>query len=678
MLGKARVAPLKQTTIPRLELTAAVLAVKVDRMLKRELCIQLNSSCFWTDSQTVLRYISNDTKRFHTFVANRVAAIREATNVFQWRYISSKSNPADEASRGLSADSFMSCKRWINGPDFLRRPEQEWPEPFEPQPVCSEDPEVKRDILINAIDIQPHDATTKFVHYFSSWAKLKISVAWLLKLKDILLSMSTKRKELMAMGPSVDASIAPRRIEEEMRKNRAAICKQVLTVKDISKAEVAIVCYSQHASFKEEIKDLQRGASVVKNTSDIYRLDPVLHQGLLRVGGRLSRSVLPEEQKHPLILSKDQHVSKLILRDLHQQLGHAGRNHMLSALRERYWITCANSACRKILSECVVCRRHRGQPAEQKMADMPQERVCPEFPPFTNVGVDYFGPIEVKRGRVMVKRYGVIFTCMASRAIHLEVAHSLTTDSCINAIRRFVCRRGPVRQMRSDNGTNFIGAERELREALAAIDHTKIHQALLLKEIDWIFNTPAASHHGGVWERLIRMVKRVLLSVLHQQTLDDESFQTILCEVEAILNDRPITKVSDDVNDLEALTPNHILLLKGNPTVAPGAFQESDVYLRKRWRQVQYLSDLFWKRWTKEYLPLLQERQKWSRPRRSFAVDDIVVVVDRSAPRGSWILGRVTNTYPDKHVLVRAVQLKTQTGQLERPISKIFLLQEAN
>lgn len=172
------------------------------------------------------------------------------------------------------------------------------------------------------------------------------------------------------------------------------------------------------------------------------------------------------------------------------------------------------------------------------MADMPRERIIPDLPPFTNVGVDYFGPIEVKRGRAMVKRYGVIFTCMASRAVHLEVAYSLDTDSCINAIRRFVCRRSQVSSLRSDNGTNFVGAERELREALAAIDQSKIRGTLLQKGIDWKFNTPAASHHGGVWERLIRMVRRVLFSVLRQQSLNDESLHAILCEVEAILNDR--------------------------------------------------------------------------------------------------------------------------------------------
>lgn len=672
MLGKARVAPLKQTTIPRLELTAAVLAVKVDRMLRKELPLPLESSCFWTDSQTVLKYINNKTKRFHTFVANRVAAIREVTDECQWRYVSSKANPADEASRGLTADSFMACQRWIGGPDFLRKPKQDWPEQYDLPLVSAEDPEVKCVLLMNVINAKTEEPTIRLMNSFSSWTKLKTSVAWFLRLKGILLQLSRKRKDLASASP-----IPPARLVEEMKRARETVGSQTLSVCDLIRAETAIVCYSQHTTFREEIGLLQSGASLARGKSDIYRLDPVLKEGILRVGGRLSRSALPEEQKHPAILSKGQHVSNLILRHIHQQLGHAGRNHMLSVLRKRYWITNANSACRKIISECVICKRYRGRPSQQKMADMPEERICSELPPFTNVGVDYFGPFEVKRGRAMVKRYGVIFTCMASRAVHLEVAHSMTTDSCINAIRRFICRRGQVRQMRSDNGTNFIGAERELREAIAAIDHHHIHKVLLPKEIDWIFNPPAASHHGGVWERLIRMVRKVLFSVLQQQTLDDESLHTILCEVEAILNGRPITRVSNDANDLEALTPNHILLLKGRPVIAPGEFQDGDLYIRKRWRQVQYLADLFWKRWTREYLPLLQERQKWTKPRRSFVVGDIVVVIDHAAPRGSWILGKVTKTYPDKHGLVRAVLLKTKNGQMERPISKIFLLQEA-
>lgn len=230
------------------------------------------------------------------------------------------------------------------------------------------------------------------------------------------------------------------------------------------------------------------------------------------------------------------------------------------------------------------------------MADLPPERLIPNLPPFTNTEVDYFGPIEVKKGCNMVKHYGVIFTCMASRAIHLEVTYSLDTNSCINAVRRFMCRQGQVVHIRSDNGTNFVGAERELREALACLDHSKIQKALLADGLKWSFNPPAASHHGGAWERLIHLVKKVLFSVLQQQHVDDESLHTIICEVEAILNDQPITKVSDDPNDLEALTPNHLLLLKRKPLLPPGLFKDDDLYSRKRWRQVQYMADLFWKR----------------------------------------------------------------------------------
>lgn len=224
--------------------------------------------------------------------------------------------------------------------------------------------------------------------------------------------------------------------------------------------------------------------------------------------------------------------------------------------------------------------------------------------------MDYFGPIQVKRARSLVKRYGVIFTCMASRAVHLEMAYSLDTDSCIHAIRRFICQRGQVSHIRSDNGTNLVGAKNELYEALMSLNQDKLRNSLLKGGIKWTFNPPSASHHGGVWERLIRMVRKVLLSVLHQQVLDDEGLYTILCEVEAILKSRPITTTSSDPHDLEALTPSHILTLQSKPVLPPGVFHKSDTSLKRRWRQVQYMADLFLKGWTQEYLLLLQERQK--------------------------------------------------------------------
>lgn len=190
----------------------------------------------------------------------------------------------------------------------------------------------------------------------------------------------------------------------------------------------------------------------------------------------------------------------------------------------------------------------------------------------------------------MVKRYGIIFTCLTIRAIHIELASSLDTDSCINAIRRFIARR---RQVRSDKGTNFVRAEHELRAAINELNHTKIQGYLHQRGVKWIFNPPTGSHHGGVWERLIRLVKKALNSTVKEQVLDEESLQTVLCEVEAMINSRPITSASNDLNDLEALTLNHLLLLETKPALPPGFFDRDDLYALRSWRQVQYISNLF-------------------------------------------------------------------------------------
>lgn len=210
-------------------------------------------------------------------------------------------------------------------------------------------------------------------------------------------------------------------------------------------------------------------------------------------------------------------------------------------------------------------------------------------------------------------------------------------------------------ELRSDNGTKFVGAERELKDAIKNWNLTQIHDTLLQKEIKWVFNPPSGSHHGGVWERLIRSVRKVLNSTLKVQSLDEDSLHTVLCEAEAIINSRPITKASTDPNNLEAFTPNHLLLLKTKPSLPPGHFQKEDIYARHRWRQVQYMSDLFWERWIAEYLPQLQERQRWSCVKRNFIPGDIIIIVDDTAPRNSWLTGRVIQTTPDRGGLLRLV-----------------------
>ena len=694
LMGKARLTPTKPVTVPRLELTAATVSVRVGQMLNKELEIKPDSVIYHTDSTTVLRYIGNERKRFQVFVANRVQLIRDFTSPTQWRYVDTDSNPADDASRGLSAAALLRQQRWTKGPQFLWKAEAEWPQqPFPVGEVLDDDPEVKKVACASTVVMKdPAASVNKLIEYHSSWRRLKLAVAVFLRIKAVL----RKRKDIRRQA-SLESDPNHKQASLSIKTSRAGTkgvdtCRTPLTVREFEEAESAILRYVQLQSFSKELDALkqvssrddgdQRGRAkqkkmVLKKTSSLARLDPFVHDGLLQVGGRLSRADdLPEETKHPVILPRKSHVTNLIIQHLHERLAHAGRGHTLATLREKYWVPGANAAVRHLIAKCVTCRRNRAPVAEQKMADLPKDRVTPA-PPFTYTGVDYFGPYVVKEGRKEIKRYGCLFTCLASRAIHIETANSLETDSFIQALRRFIARRGPIREIRSDNGTNFVGANTELRQAVDEMENEQIRSRLHKEGTDWIFNPPSGSHMGGIWERQIRTTRKVLTVLLHEHgsRLDDESFRTLLCEVEAIINSRPLTFASSDPDDFNPLTPNNLLTMKTSVVLPPpGVFQRADVYLKRRWRRVQYLANLFWTRWKREYLLTLQQRSKWNSPKRNLAVGDVILVKDDTCPRNVWPMGRVIRTEPDKNGLVRTVHLKTQTSELRRPVDKVVLL----
>ena len=285
----------------------------------------------------------------------------------------------------------------------------------------------------------------------------------------------------------------------------------------------------------------------MKKASSLYQLDPFLDaSGVLRVGEGIKRSSLSYGAKHPIILPRKGHIIELIICHHHQLVEHQGRGITHNKIRSaRCWVIGGGSAVSNHIAKCVKRRKLRGIPQEQKMADLPEDRLGPA-PPFTFSAVDYFGPWYVKDGRRELKRYGVLFTCLSSRAIHLEVSNTMTTDSFLNAYRRFVGRRGPVRQLRSDQESNFIGAMNELQQAISEIDNDRIREELLTNNCDWVefkVNVPHASYMCGVWERQIRSLRNVLASILkrHGTQLYDESLRTFIVEAEAIVNCRPLT-----------------------------------------------------------------------------------------------------------------------------------------
>jgi len=652
LMAKSRLAPIKAITIPRLELSAAALAVKVDKIVRAELDVKLCYSCFWTDSTIVLSYIKNVDKRFQTFVANRVSVIHEGSSPSQWRHVRSELNPADDVSRGLTVEQLICSHRWLHGPEFLVEDESSWPELPE---LNVESSQLETKSSVNSCATvggkTAECITDRLFQRYSSFYKLLKSVAWLLRVKVIW------RNQCGSKSTS-HSSCTP---TDKLRG---------LSVEELHRAEEAVLRYVQWQSFGEE--------NSAQKTKCLRKLNPFLNEGgMLCVGGRLVNAALTDSMKHQIILPKRHAVVSLIIRSCHASTNHGGKEFTLAKVREKYWIINARVAVRNELKNCYECRRQFARPGLQKMSDLPPERVTPGKPPFSYVGVDYFGPFLVKQGRSVVKRYGCLFTCLTIRAVHIEIAHSLDTSSFINALQRFICRRNQPVMIRSDNGSNFVGAERELSTALQQWNQTRIAEFLRQREIVWKFNTPTASHMGGVWERMIRSVRKVLASVVKEQPMTDEVLLTVMCEAEATVNSRPMTPVSDDPNDLNPITPNHLLQLCDCPPTPPGEFVQRETY-RHHWKQAQYLADIFWRRWLHEYLPALQYRHRWQVPKMNFKVGDVVIIMDDSLPRNSWSLGRIVEVFPGHDGLVRSVRLKTSTNILTRPITKICLLETSD
>ena len=409
--------------------------------------------------------------------------------------------------------------------------------------------------------------------------------------------------------------------------------------------------------------------------SPLRKLSPFIHNGVICVGGRLERAPIGFDAKHPMILPGRCFVTDLIIKQYHEAEGHVGASQVLTSIRRKFWILQGHAAVRRVVGKCFKCRRWNAKPCEQVMAPLPSSRVTPQSPPFSSVGVDYFGPIFVKMKRSHVKRYGCLFTCLAVRAVHIEIAHDLSSDSFIQAFTRFVSRRGSPVEVFSDNGTNFRGAEMEIRTAMEKWNIDQIDNCLRGRGVSWHFNPPSASHAGGIWERIIRSIRKILRSLLGEQLVDDETLLTFMAEVEKILNDRPLTPPSSDPKDLDPLTPSKLLLLRPNVCESPSGSERVVSYASKRWKQAHYLADVFWKRWIREYLPTLQLKQKWLRPRPNLAVGDVVLVVDEASPRGRWPKGIVQEVFPDKHGIVRHVLVRTASSVLRRDVRKLCLLE---
>ncbi|XP_077991041.1 uncharacterized protein LOC144445377 [Glandiceps talaboti] len=656
VLGKARVVPLRPITIPRLELQAAVVSIQVSNFLNKELDYQNIENYYWTDSKVVIGYIRNDARRFHIYVANRIQRIKQSSLPEQWHYVRSEDNPADHASRGLGVKG-LEKSNWFSGPSFLWETEVPFSNNLDLN-VLTDDPELKSTRCLVTTSSATLPVLSRLKH-FSDWTRAVTAITALQQY------ISRKRNQ---------TTITPGEARQ--------------------KATLTIVKWAQQEVFAEEIDSLKHPTKSVQMKSSLSPLNPYLDdQQVLRVGGRLDRSTMTEQVKHPMILPRKSHVTTLIIRWCHERVAHQGRGITINKLRSSgFWVVNCSAAVTTCIFRCIECRKLRGKANTQRMADLPKDRLEPS-PPFTYCGMDCFGPFLIKERRSEVKRYGVIFTCLALRAIHTEVVEEMSTDAFLNCLRSFIAIRGPVRHIRCDRGSNFVGAKNELQHGLQNLDEGKIKDALSKHQCDFVFNSPASSHMGGIWERQIRSVRNVLQGILDLAgtRLNTSSIRTFLYEAMAIVNSRPLTVQNlNDPTGPSPLTPNQLLTMKSDIVLPPpGNFVREDLYARKRWRAVQYLANTFWTRWRKEYLLNLQSRQKWRETKRNIQVGDIVLLKEEDTIRSQWRLAKVTETIHDEDGLVRRVKILmgdpnlSKQGKriskltfLERPIHKLVLLVE--
>lgn len=395
---------------------------------------------------------------------------------------------------------------------------------------------------------------------------------------------------------------------------------------------------------------------------------------ILRINGRLDEALyLPMESRRPIILPRKHYVSELIMRHYHIKNYHQNMAITINDLRQKYWIPHIKSLYKNVVKNCAVCKYDNAKPKQPLMGQLPPDRVTPFVRPFSYTGVDLFGPFNVAVGRRKEKKWAVIFTCLTVRAAHIEIADDLSTDSFILCFRNFINRRGTPVRIRSDNGSNFIAAQKLLKKEDQLLNTDEMFHEAAKHNIEWIFNCPANPSSGGCWERLIRIVKRLLLKTLKEDTPRLETFRSVLMEAENIINSRPLTEIPISSEDDEPITPNHFLLGCLNATQTPSTVEEN-ICLRKQWKVSQNLKDRLWKRWVVEFLPQLMQRPKWRDTASPIQIDDIVIILDSSLPRNQWHKGRVVKIYPSKDGQVRFADVKTLNGVTRRPASKLAVL----
>ena len=653
--SKTRVSPIQKQTIPRLELLSALLLARlmsrVSEILKPVTALQ--PPLCYTDSEVARYWIVGTNKIWKPFVQNRVLEIRTLIPDTQWKHCAGDSNPADLPSRGISSSELATNNLWLKGPTWLLHHDQV-NSPALPMPeACVRELKTKdQEMIVHGLLTIEGSGVSEIMalENFSSLARLYRVTALVLKFIEKLMQPRTT----------------------------------VSTLSLLSRVESMWIKVSQaHLTSDRLFKTWQRQLGLFLDSSAIWRC-----------GGRITEASVAYTVKHPILLPRRHHFTTLVVLRAHERVFHDGVKETLVELRNKFWIIKGRSFVRQIIRHCAVCRRFEGQPYKAPSPPpLPHFRVQEQHP-FTYTGLDYAGPLFVKPvGQCKdnnVKVWICLFTCCIVRAIHLELVPTLSTQSFIRCFKRFSARRGVPKLIVSDNGKAFKGAAKILK---AIVSHPDVQRHVSDLGIEWRFNIERAPWWGGIFERLIKSTKRCLRKTIGRAALSYDELHTIITEVEAVVNSRPISYLS--AQDLEEpLTPSHLMLGRRLLSLPDNLFYGNEEEYNPKpdkelWtKRLQYLDvtlNKFWKRWRNEYLiELRQIHQYYPKPKGqdNILVGDIVVVHSEDKPRGFWSLGRIEETIPGRDGEIRGAIVrvggKKNSKILRRPVQRLYPIETSS
>lgn len=624
--AKCRVAPMRMTSIPRLELQGALLGVRLAEMIIKASSTPIMSVTYWTDARDVIWWLRSSKRKYKPYVAIRISEILVSSKPTDWKWLPSKLNPADLATKMRSQHPGHE-EMWVHGPAFLRQEEGDWPIQVD-IPINDTNLEVVKILHIRPLDRKTIRLAADPTRV-SSWLKLVRVTAW---------SMRLARHLFRKRGP--------------------------LEVAEIRAAEFELYREAQ-LDFSKERKAVEEGMKIWKG-SEVWKLplfiDSQDPEQLLRLRSRLMKSKhLPYTTKVPIVLPRKSPITRRIVEFYHEFVGHQNHQTTLNLLRRQFVIVRAKSLLNRVVRTCQQCAVFNAKPAPPQMASLPLERLSIGIKAFTHTGMDCFGPIWVTVGRRTVKRWGLLFVCLTTRAIEVEILESMDGPSCVAAMTVVFNRRTVPNTIRCDNGTNFVWA-------------AKVYRGRDGKTPIYKFNPPRASHMGGSWERFVGLVKISLRHFKLPKNITMTGLKTFISDIIELLNCRPLTEVPIRHDQAPALTPNHFL----KPCLNDDQPEVIDVeYLWEKYGENKELLKQWWNEFSLQYLPQIgTPPKKWRDKVEPLQEGDVVYITYENG----WLRGRISDVFIDPECnQVREVNVFTPKRTYRRAatqVAKIRIIQD--